>query len=190
MYLQRTRGPNFVSAPSQKIRYFSPFAIPNTPAISMPFAAYDNVCDVAGVDPTRTEKQYEAILLNDRMNTNGIPDLVNVTVEQEEPVYYCPQGFRQQTRFAFPPRVDDQPDGLKWMTDSQVGAGIQFRLLAFLFRAMTFFSLAKESVVMIYYVSVIVAVVLFLLGAFLTTIINTMKTWFHNAYQVSDTQVR
>ena len=82
--------------------------------------AYDNICDPAGAEITRAEIQYEAILLSDTINTNGLPDPVNIIVGQEEKVYYCPQGFRQQSGFAFPPRVDDQPDGLKWMSESQV----------------------------------------------------------------------
>lgn len=83
-------------------------------------SANDNVCDPTGGDITRAEIPYSVYLLNETESSNGEIDPVNVLVEQEEPVYYCPQGFRQQSGFAFPMTPDDQPEGLRWMTDSQV----------------------------------------------------------------------
>lgn len=82
---------------------------------------YDELCDPVNGTVTRTEIAVTGVtLLNETEQSNGPVRLVDVIVGQEEPVHYCPQGFRDQEGFAFPPSVDFQPEGFRWMTDSQV----------------------------------------------------------------------
>lgn len=123
---------------------------------------YDDVCDKEGESVTRTEIPYTGVtLLKDILaaGTEGEAATVNITVGQEESVYFCSQGYRGRPGINFPPQVEDQPGDLRWMTESQ------------------------ETLVNVYYWSVIFAVVVFVLGSFLTTIVNTIKTWLSSHYE-------
>lgn len=87
--------------------------------------AYDNVCDTPETrgNVTRTKIPYTVFLASETESFTVLPEPKVVFVEQEEPVYYCPQGFMDHDGFAFPPRVSDQPElpmPLRWMTESQV----------------------------------------------------------------------
>jgi hypothetical protein len=127
---------------------------------------YDNVCDKEGVTPTRDfsrEFQNARVLWHPETE---LPYLRNITVEQEEPVYYCPQGFRDQGGFNFPPMVSDQPKGYKWMTESQ------------------------ETLVRLYYWTVIVAVVGFLTASFLSTVVHFLISFFRSNYEPSGASQR
>ena len=57
---------------------------------------YDNVCDPAGGTITATSIPFDNVLTLDQKYSVEQEDQmrINVTVQQEEPVSFCPQGFR------------------------------------------------------------------------------------------------
>lgn len=74
---------------------------------------YNNVCNLEGGTVTETRKEFNNIILLDGST-------INVTVFQEEPVYFCSQDIQDSDGLLFPPIPKMQPDGLKWMDDAQV----------------------------------------------------------------------
>ena len=68
--------------------------------------------------------------------------------------------YRDQGEFYFPPEADSQPKGLKWMTSSQ------------------------ETLVEIYYWTVIFAVTLFFAAGFLAAIVQFFVSFFRANYTV------
>ena len=70
---------------------------------------YDNVCDPVNATAV-TPGNYSVIV-------DGLP--ANITVEQTTAVEYCSQSWREVSGLSFPPTERIQPEGLRWMSDSQ-----------------------------------------------------------------------